>query len=383
MSRSCGILPVTLLASAFLMLAGSDPANARQSEYGMVEGSIKHAETGEPLRGAHVFLSGTQIGTVTNEGGRFRISRIPPGAHRLIVTSIGFGRLAEEMIIRRDESISFEREMEPVIYEMEALFVGNLDDRWERYLERFYRLFIGQSTLSDSVRIVNPEVLRFESRWWGRFTAEALAPLVIENRSLGYRVIYHLDEFHHSGLVTRWDGDPLFEELAPRSDEEAERWETNRRDAFYGSMRHFLISLIQNRLEDEGFEIYRTTRDQRPGLEPRRLPVSPDRILKAHEEDPVWLLNYYGKLRVYYAEAEEDVRYPEWADRQGHQPASFQTSDVSLNLHPIHVDADGEILETYGATKFGYFSFLRIADKTPREYRPEDLPDYLLTDTGP
>jgi len=51
--------------------------------------------------------------------------------------------------------------------------------------------------------------------------------------------------------------------------------------------------------------------------------------------------------------------------------AGVQTSSLELNEHSITVDKNGKILEPYGATQFGYFSFERLAMKTPREYRPD------------
>lgn len=363
------ILAYGLVYTAFL----GEPLQAQDNKTNAIEGRIVHAESGEPLRGVHVFLSGTTIGTVTNASGRFRIIRIPPGAHRLTVSMIGFDRVSDNLMVRAGQTRTVYVKLKPIVYEMDPLFVGNLDDKWKEDLDRFKRLFIGESQRADSVKILNPEVLRFESNWWGRFTAGALAPLEIENRALGYHITYFLDEFRHTGTKTRWDGEPLFRELTPKDSLQLARWEENRRDAFYGSLRHFLLTLIHDRIKEEGFILYRYPRDTHGYARHRRYREFSRRLITPVEEDPVFNLNFFGRLEIRYTAAEEDEYYIRWLRQRRRAPAGSQTSYLELNEQPVTVDLNGEILETYGATQFGYFSFKRIADLTPRQYRPEDL----------
>jgi hypothetical protein len=336
-----------------------------------IEGKIVSLHTGEPILGAHVFLSGTTIGAVTDASGQFMLQDISPGIHKLVVSIIGFGRVSEELILRPGQDMDQLIKLEPVIYELGTLFVGNLDDKWERHLERFKRLFIGQSVLADSVKILNPEVLRFETRWWGRFTAEALAPLVIENYALGYKITYYLDEFYHSGTITKWDGDPLYTEMEPVDAEQAAFWEENRQKAFFGSLRHFLLTLLKDRSREDGFIIFRQTRSI-SGYTPRtRQRVRPDRLLRDTDEIQLHNFNFSGRLEIIYTRREEDPRYVQWARDIYRAPVRSQTSYLELNTRPITIDMDGEIQETYGATRYGYFAFRRVADETPREYRPD------------
>lgn len=366
----CRILVILLIGS--LITFGNPELLQAQSE---AEGTIVDTETGQPLRGVHVFLSGTKIGTVTDPQGRYRLQRIPPGGHRLVVSMIGYGRIRTEITIGPGESRKIDFELRPVIYEMPEIYVGNLDDEWEDNLERFSELFIGESGRADSVEILNPEVLRFDTNWWGRFTAEALAPLEIENRALGYHIRYYLDEFKHTGTRTRWDGEPLFTELTPDDSAQSNYWKENRRDAFYGSIRHFLLALLQDRVKEEGFILHNIKQNAR-GYSPRnRSRTSAGRLLSEGDESYLHHLNFFGRLEIVYTEGEEDQHYVRWLNnRQKNQKrlGGPQTSYLELNEHPVTLDKDGEILEVYGATQFGYFSFLRIANATPRQYRPDD-----------
>ncbi|MGK7371284.1 MAG: carboxypeptidase-like regulatory domain-containing protein, partial [Candidatus Halalkalibacterium sp. M3_1C_030] len=204
------IFIITLLAFGLSNLGSPQLAYAQAT----VEGRVIDTETKQALQGVHVFFSGTKIGTSTDRGGNYTLDNIPPGVHRLVVSMVGYGRKTFELVLEPDENKTMDFGLKPVVYEMNEVFVGNLDEKWKKQLERFEGLFLGETKTAESVSILNPEVLRFDSNFWGRLTAEALAPLQIENNALGYRITYYLEEFEHTGTRTRWDGDPVFTELS-------------------------------------------------------------------------------------------------------------------------------------------------------------------------
>lgn len=365
-----------LLFAVFVISIVPVPAEGNQPVYSdkqadaEISGQILSADTGEPLIGVHVFMSGTKIGTVTNSGGFYHLRSIHPGSHKLVISIIGYGRITREFTLAPGQSVTRNIELQPVIYELGEIYAGNLDEKWEKYLARFKPLFIGESEFADSVKILNPEVLRFDTRWWGRFEAEALAPLQIENRALGYRIIYYLDEFSHVGTRTRWDGEPLFMEMTPADSVQAAYWGANREKAFMGSSRHFLISLVEGRTEEEGFTIYNLRRELYGYSGRNKYRTGSSRLLEPKEGDYLWSMRFGGQLEIVYSGAEEDPRYITWARDIYRRPNSVQTSYFELNQSSITVDAAGEVKEPYGATRFGYFAFHRLADENPREYRP-------------
>ena len=334
-------------------------------------GKVVSDKNGEPLEGAHVYLSGTQIGTATNAAGRYTLQKIPAGGHRVVVSMIGYGTQITDMVIGPEESKVVNFELKPAVYELPEIYVGDLDKGWEKDLERFIRNFIGQTAWADSVKILNPEVLRFDKNWWGKFTAEALAPLKIENRALGYYITYHLKEFEHTGMRTRWDGEPLFIEMDPADSAQATYWARNREKAFYGSVRHFLLALQADRVNEEGFILYNQRRGFYGNLSGNRSRASAGGILKNGKEDYLYHLNFFGRLEIIYTEENEDPAFMEWQHNNRRGPADQQTSFLELNEHPVTIDTDGEFIQPYGATQFGYFAYSMMADATPREYRPD------------
>jgi len=363
-------ISIILIMGCLSVLAGAQMLQAQAT----AEGQVIDAETGRPLAGAHVYLSGTKIGTATDLSGQYRIRRIPAGGYRLVVSMIGYGRTTTQMIIGPGDIQKKDFELKPVVYELPEIYVGDFDKRWEKNLDRFADHFIGETEWADSVKILNPEVLRFDKKWWGRLTAEAMAPLQIENRALGYRITYHLKEFKHSGNRTRWDGEPLFTEMTPVDSAQAAYWERNRREAFYGSIRHFLLALLDNRLKQEGFVLYNHRQGVHGYSSQNKFRTSGRRFIREGEESFLYRFNFSGRLEIIYMREEENGKYVHWLQNAQRGPAGTQTSFLELNEHPITVDADGEIIQPYGATQFGYYAYSRLADLTPREYRPQGYP---------
>ncbi|MGF1671855.1 MAG: carboxypeptidase-like regulatory domain-containing protein, partial [Balneolaceae bacterium] len=130
-----------------------EPVSAQNVVSSLIEGKVTNSETGMPLRGAHVFISGTTIGTATNAAGRYRLRGIPPGNQRLAISMIGYNRVTIDTLIHSGSTNEINIKMKPAVYELSPLFVGNLDKKWERRLDRFYDLFIGESERADSVKI--------------------------------------------------------------------------------------------------------------------------------------------------------------------------------------------------------------------------------------
>jgi len=338
-----------------------------------ITGRVVGDSTETPLSNAHVFLSGSTIGTTTDDDGAFRLEDIPSGAKRLYVTHLGYEPEKLDVVLPPDTSLSVGFRLEPrVIRAGQVTVAAERDEDWYDHFGRFRRLFIGPSPAADRCRLENPRSLYFDSAWWGTFEADATRPLRLENRALGYHVTYYLHEFEERGDIVRWDGEPLFRPLPPRDSAEAARWEANRRAAFRGSLRHFLLALLHDRVEEEEFRMYRLPRVEafRDWRRARRLPVSRADLIEG-TTDSLYQISFNGALEVHYRGAGEAEAYLEWADRR-RAPREYQVSRIRLNKHPIHVDRHGEIVEPFGATLYQHFAYQRrLATLLPRGYRPE------------
>lgn len=71
---------------------------AQENSRGIVVGKILSADA-QPLTQVNVRLTNTQRGTMTNEQGEFILNNVPAGAHVLVVSRVGHGRLRQAVTV--------------------------------------------------------------------------------------------------------------------------------------------------------------------------------------------------------------------------------------------------------------------------------------------
>ena len=330
--------------------------------------------TDQPISGANVFIAGSMMGSTTDDNGRYTLSDIPLGTLRLVVSHIGYESLHEDLFIREARPYTRNYRLHEILYELGSITVTADNRRWKRQLERFTRVFIGETPNAQKTVILNPEVLDFEGRS-GDFRAQASEPLIIENRALGYKLTFFLKEFIIDPTGWRWDGEPLFEPLEPSNPEEAALWNAKRDTAFYGSFRHFLLSVINNQVEEQGFKIYSSPGSGGPpgvggfGRSNNRFPIKATEIIRAGNGPDERILDFQGYVDVIYVNELEDATFLALQRRRG-RPRS-QTSTIRLDKGPTVIDLKGDTLDPYGVTFYGgYFAYEVVGDQMPKEYRP-------------
>lgn len=74
----------------FLLLLLITPILIYAGTTGKLAGSVKDAQTGEPLVGANILIVGTDLGAATNVNGSYVILNIPPGSYSVKVSFIGY-----------------------------------------------------------------------------------------------------------------------------------------------------------------------------------------------------------------------------------------------------------------------------------------------------
>ncbi len=95
-----------------------------QTKVGNLEGRVADKSTLQPLAGVNVVIQGTQLGTATDEKGKFTIGNLTPGSYNLGFYYVGFKTiLKSNIIINSGRTTSLELEMVPDILEGEAVEV--------------------------------------------------------------------------------------------------------------------------------------------------------------------------------------------------------------------------------------------------------------------
>ncbi len=222
-----------------------------------LRGLVLDAEKNTPLAGASVFLNTTSVGTVSNSQGQFELA-IPAGRFELVTTSIGYERNVQNLSAVADTQ-RLNIRLQPKATELENVTVGAYEkDGWAKWGSFFIESFIGTSALAKNCTLRNKAAIRFRiSKAENALSAVAFEPLIMENEALGYTVQYDLETFRydfntHYLLV---QGYPL---LMPMNGTPAKqkRWAARRRDAYQGSLMHFLRSVYRNQIAEQGFDMY-------------------------------------------------------------------------------------------------------------------------------
>ncbi len=113
------IRPLTVL---MVLLLGVTAATAQNT--GKIAGTVKDKATGEPLIGANVSVKGTQLGASTDVDGHFFILRVPPGAHDLAISSVGYqGITLKGVAVKVDLTAEVQVKLEQTAIEVEGVTV--------------------------------------------------------------------------------------------------------------------------------------------------------------------------------------------------------------------------------------------------------------------
>ncbi|MGW8121768.1 carboxypeptidase-like regulatory domain-containing protein [Roseivirga echinicomitans] len=228
----------------------------------VLKGQVLDAETQTPLPYANVFIDNSTFGVASDREGYFDIKNIPEMAFNLVVSYVGYE--PKTMVFNYKQPLDNSRyivEMEVAELDLEPVEVLANKTRKQRksdrrLLKRFEEDFLGRDSNAKECRILNPEVLDFfllDSL--GNYEVTASDKLLIENYALGYEVGYMLDEFTFINGTKTYIGNAQFRELEPKSRKQNSKWEEARAKAYYGSVNHFLNSLIQGKVAEEGFSV--------------------------------------------------------------------------------------------------------------------------------
>ena len=240
----------TLLFLLFLCVHGI-------CQQGEISGRLIDARSREPVRNATVYINQTQVATQSDSGGYFKI-RLTQSPAELLITHVSYQKRAV-LVKHASEMYLIALQRSGAMQEVTVSAKYNWEKDWRRWGGLFTEFFIGPGFERKCV-IVNPEVLRFRYddkqmmlRAWAR------KPLKIENKTLGYIVHVDLDSFFYSTSTASfgYKHSNYFEPVRVRDAAHQRSIAANRLKAYGGSKMHFLRSVFNNTVEQEGFHVYR------------------------------------------------------------------------------------------------------------------------------
>ncbi|MBO4561730.1 MAG: carboxypeptidase-like regulatory domain-containing protein [Bacteroidaceae bacterium] len=255
-----------------------------------ITGIVLDSLTQEPLPSATVYINGTTQGTATDADGRFELKDVSYPA-TIVFSFVGYMPQAIDLY-RNPGTLTIGLKTNDILPEVvvsgkankvdkkdleyfKTIFLG--DDKWgqhaiiknenvliaDRSVQTSYKIRrIGRS--SYSTRTISADYVEKHEEYYDTvkvrksvFSAWATEPLIIDLPLLGYEVYVDLVYFNveRTNTITQYDMLGYFyykpyEQLKKR---QARSIEENRKKAYYGSSQHFLRSLAEDRLTENGY----------------------------------------------------------------------------------------------------------------------------------
>lgn len=344
---------------------------------GVISGRVTDAKTGDPLIGANVYFNNTMIGTATDSNGFFVLYNLKRGVYRLVISYVGYEMFQENIRVKKGDVIRKNVKLKTRLASTDEVVVTDLMPKdWKRHLKIFEREFLGETDNAKKCSLINPEVLDFfYDDASETLRARSQEPLIVENRGLGYRLYVTVADFKHNKKMIRYRAPIRFEYLKPKNAKQSARWKQARLEAYKGSKRHFLRTLVTGYTELEGFIVEeKTSMDNSEPDEESIIALSsiamPGRFNDEH------VLSFRNYLRItYLPDKEERTVYlgsiydgEKIFRREQEFPASWLTIEES----PVYFNDNGEVYDSYKLVTYGVWGQDRLAEVLPVEYRPPD-----------
>ncbi len=331
------------------------------AQNGTITGRVTQEGSSKPLSRASVFLSNSSVGTTTAEDGTFTLRNIRAGQYTLVVTILGYENYNKTILVGH-EPIKLNIELPPKAVMLREVVISSAAD-WKKNFEAFKKDFIGTDENAKSCVITNPHILNLTYNPTKQILhAEADEFLVIENKALGYRVKFLLNDFNIdkiSGIISR-QGQQVFEEL-PGSQSQKKKWRLRRMEAYYGSAMHFYRSLYTDKLTQDGFVFYSLKRSLNSARPPED--VIKRKIKLFYEERISDSLKYWNGLANMSRYAKESL------NRQPLQQSDILARTQQQGIYAIHFP------------DYLYVVYTKKRDEVYNKdlYRPLDMPNYETT----
>lgn len=354
----------------------------------MIKGKVID-EKSLPIINAEIYVDNSTIKSKTNEKGEFELN-LPNGQYNLIVRASLFENYI--LNVNTNQTNFYKVILEPEVVALQETVVQAISkEDWLYYYQTFLRLFLGNNEAAKKCKIENSKDLRFKyDKNTRQLSATSRNPLIITNNYLGYKIEYDLVDFNinfKSNYVLTL-GTALFTELKSSASKE-KKWQENRRKSYLGSVTHFMKAVYDNKIEEEGYDVKRLIRKDNPeyikfkeetllggrieGKVPPKIITYlvnqkvPSDSLKIVDNNDQYL-NFKGLYSVEYKNEKEDLDY---AKQNGAKYISNQLSIFAIKSDLLKIEENGTYYHPANLVVEGYWSWEKIANMVPMDYKIE------------
>ena len=208
----------------------------------------------EPIETVAVYFDNTTIGTTTNENGEFSITYSDAVQSMLVISYLGYEKVfITDYRTKNDVTIL----LKEAVNELDVVFI-DADDGMPRAqkLKWFRKEFLGKSENAKSCKILNEKDLKFRYNRRNRtLIAWSNKPVLVKNKKLQYEVSFDIIDFeivigNWNAVSVIYTGTSFYKEL---NKSVRKRTLENRKQAYDGSVQHFMRALYNKELEEKGY----------------------------------------------------------------------------------------------------------------------------------
>ncbi|RPA69828.1 TonB-dependent receptor [Cyclobacteriaceae bacterium YHN15] len=345
------------------------------SQSGTIVGKISDSQTGEALPFCNVFINNTTIATTTDLDGNYKLERIPEGEFEIGFSFIGYQSQQKPASIKPGSQLTFNISLVSLEQELSDVEIKASRDRaWERELRKFKSYFLGSDEMAAKCEILNPWIIDFPAdNTANNFRAEAMQPIEIENRALGYLLTFDLKLFQFTPNYYIISGATRFTDLeAPNESIKAE-WERKRLETYLKSPSNMFRSMLTNSHNQEGFFLYG---DKAGGSENRNLrsdifanelgksvvEYNPENLVQPGRRPGEYRIFLKGRVEIHYEKGYSTVNT--------YKDAPYPISWIEVNGNYVTVNSNGMIINQKDVTFSGDMDKRKISSLLPLDYEP-------------
>jgi hypothetical protein len=350
---------------AFIFLLAS---HLTFSQITQIRGQVLDEQTSDPLAKASVFINHTTRGVLADDNGEFVLDNLSSASVELVVTYVGYSTFRTTLYPFKMRSERVNIEMTPAVKKLSEVEIKTTKDKqWEKSMKKFKRIFLGDTENASQCMITNGALLSFHEDEQKVFTAQTPEALEIDNYGLGYHIRYFLDSLRADTKSFAIRGNMYFEEMKTDSAALEAQWKKNRMECYKSSPRRLFKALVENRLAEEGFELYVEKNPFRSDQFQRELHHSVEalnlkNVVHNGRLPGQYVIFFKGRIEVH------DLNTPN--DRLVYKDIAGSVSWITVKGYELEVNKDGIVLNPSVLEVSGNMNKARVADQLAYDYKP-------------
>ncbi|MEL6558746.1 MAG: carboxypeptidase-like regulatory domain-containing protein [Bacteroidota bacterium] len=222
-----------------------------------ITGKVVDKSTGEPLPYANIYINNSKKGATSDRNGNFTIDFQIESYVEVFTSYIGYTTDVRTVYESNSAGLLIEMSQSNLVFD-EKVITSKRDKAWQRNFKKFQNNFFGINGFGKSCEISNPWVLEFKREKGVLIASSNGEILKIKNEALGYEINYLLQEFRFGNSLTSYLGYAGFREIKTDDKDRFKKWVQNRDIAYKGSVRHFIKSVLDDRIAENGYYAYFT-----------------------------------------------------------------------------------------------------------------------------